>query len=370
MVGVTYPYRGGIAHYTTLLCKELSRRHEVKLISMKRQYPGLLFPGKSQLDEESSERLSFPSERILDSLMPWSWFRAARRIREFSPDMVVIQWWQPFLAFSFGVLARLLKRAGLTLTFVCHNVKPHESSRIDGILTRFALLPGDFYMVHSEEDKENLLKLKPGADVTKAFHPTYESFARLKVPEKAEARKRLGLKGPVLLFFGFIRPYKGLLHLLRAFPLLLEKRTATLLIVGEFYEPSRPYLDEIEKLGIEENVVIVDRYVPNEEVGLYFSACDVVVLPYLSATQSGIIQIAYGFGKPVVATAVGGIHEVVLDGETGKLVPPADEPALYEAMLTLLDEKIRVSCEKKIEEFRKRFSWEEFVLLIEGLKDR
>jgi glycosyltransferase involved in cell wall biosynthesis len=367
VVGVTYPYRGGIAHYTTLLCRELSKKHEVLLVSMRRQYPRLLFPGKSQTNEESSDRISFPSERLLDSLWPWSWLRAARRIRTFSPDLVIVQWWQPFLAFAFGVLARRLKSHDLPLAFVCHNVKPHESSWIDGLLTRFALLPGDFFLVHSEEDRRNLLALKPGAKVSKAFHPTYETFARGKTLSKEEAKSRLDLTGPVVLFFGFIRPYKGLIHLIRAFAGVVERRDAKLLVVGEFYESSQPYKKEVKDLGLGDRVRFVDRYVPNEEVALYFSASDVVALPYLSATQSGIVQIAYGFKKPVVVTEVGGLREVVSDGETGRLVPPGDPGALAEAILSILNHESQETLEENIEVFRERFSWEEYVNLVEEL---
>ena len=215
-----------------------------------------------------------------------------------------------------------------------------------------------------------LLQLLPGAEVTVADHPTYEIFASHTITRK-DAREGLGLDGkrPVVLYFGFVRPYKGLMHLLKAMETVAgEMPSILLLVVGEFWEKREPYDREIARSGIGENVAIVDRYVANEEVSAYFTAADLVALPYVSASTSGIVQISYGFGKPVLTTDVGDLPSVVEEGRTGYLVPPGNPEALARAILEFFSSGRSVDFEPNIVEYRSRFSWEHLVKAIEGIR--
>ena len=356
LVGPAYPYRGGIAHFTSLLAKEFAGSHDVHIINFKRLYPDFLFPGKTQFDESGSP-LEVASERIIDSLNPFSFLAAARAIARRRPDLVVFQWWHPFFAFAYSTASFFLKRFCKTrVVFLCHNVLPHEASVFDRLLIKIGFSQADAFLVQSREDRDNLERIKRRPRVDLHPHPIYDVFKRGETTRE-QARERLGVEGPMLLFFGYIRPYKGLKILLEAFAGVLSRRPARLFVVGEFYEDKTPYLQLIDQLSLGGQVSLVDRYVPNEEVELYFAACDLVVLPYLSATQSGIVQIAFGFDKPVVVTAVGGLPDVVDHGETGFVVPPGCPDALAEAVIEFFEQGRAADFTGKIRIAKERFSW-------------
>ncbi|MDO8586072.1 MAG: glycosyltransferase [Armatimonadota bacterium] len=363
--GPSYPLRGGIAHYTSLFCNALRERsHDVKLITFKRLYPRFLFPGKTEKDT-SGTPIRSDAEPVIDSMNPLTWLAAGKRMRAFRPDLVVIQWWHPMFAPQYATVARFRPR-GSRLVFLCHNVIPHESAGPMQRLARMALRHGDHFIVHSEEDRRNLIGLVPGADVTRSRHPTYEVF-NTGVWDRDACRRELGLDGNVILFFGLVRRYKGLIHLIQAMPKVLSRIDATLLIVGEFYDKKEPYLEEIRKLGVSDRALIVDEYVPNEEVGRYFTAADVAALPYVSATQSGIVQIAFGFNKPVIATSVGGLPDVIEHGETGLLTPPEDPDALADAIIDFFAESRGEQFSRNIAARQDEFSWGRMVDVVEGL---
>lgn len=367
LIGPTYPYRGGISHYTTLLYQHLGVAHEVKLYSFKRQYPAFLFPGRTDKDPSRSP-LQADCEYLLDPSNPLTWLETFRRIRKEQPDVLILQWWVPYWAPAFVSIAGLVRRFTATrVMFICHNVFPHERSAIDRALIRLTLTEGQFFIVQSEKDLNDLKRLLPRAQVRRTAHPIYEALALDRMMTAEEAKSELGLEGRGLLFFGFVREYKGLKYLLRAMPQVMERIDAHLLVVGEFWDDKAPYLKLIEELGIAPAVTIVDRYIPNEELGLYFSAADVVVLPYVDATQSGVAQLAYGFGKPVITTLVGGIPEVVKNGETGLLVPPQDSEALGEAIVRYFEEDLagKFTPNIRAQVQAGAFSWEALVHLIE-----
>ncbi|MHB8895306.1 MAG: glycosyltransferase [Candidatus Geothermincolia bacterium] len=364
VIGPTYPIRGGISHYTTLMVKHLRARHEVLFISYSKQYPAMLFPGRTQIDD-SSDRIETESEALISFANPLSWRRAARRIADESPDVLVFSWVNPALAVQFRAISALVKRRspGTRVVFWCHNVTGHESHALDALLTRLAFKHGDEFIVHGEEIKKNFLAVRPGARVAVTDHPVYDVFAEHSMTRE-EARDRLGLAGdaPVVLYFGFVRQYKGLSYLLQAIPEARESLPGLhLLVVGEFWDDAADYLREMRELGIEQCVTVRDSYVPNEEVALYFCAADIVALPYVSASASGIIQIAYGFDKPVVTTRVGSLPEVVEDGSTGYLVEPADHAALAGAINDFFTNDRREEFTRNVSEYRARFSWERFV---------
>ncbi|MBI3958331.1 MAG: glycosyltransferase [Chloroflexi bacterium] len=307
LFGPVHPFRGGIAHYTTLLNRTLLEEgHTVLLVSFSRMYPRWLFPGASDRDPSTTPLHASDPNYWIDSLNPFTWLTTFARLRRFQPDVIVFSWWTPFfvpLWYTLALLNQLFLRRELAI--LCHNVLPHEDGWVDRLLARGVLGWADRLVVQSEREKCRLLALLPGADVVVVPHPVYDMWADRRIPQ-TEARARLGLPIgiPIFLFFGIIRQYKGLDTLLDALP---HMQTAIgdllLLIAGEFWDDKEVYAQKIRRLGLEKTVRIDDHYIPDEEVALYFSAADLLVAPYLSVTGSGVIQMAAGFGVPVVTTA-------------------------------------------------------------------
>jgi glycosyltransferase involved in cell wall biosynthesis len=341
LVGPVYPYRGGIAHYTTMLARSLAERHETLVISFRRQYPNWLYPGKTDRDP-SREPLRAEAEYLLDPLYPWTWWRTANRIASFGPDVVVLQWWTTFWAPAFGALSWLLRRRGLKVVFLIHNVLPHEERAWDASLARLTLRVARDFIVQTEEEKRRLswlLPNLPAESVTVCAHPLYGMFAEKSIPaHQARHALELPVDVPVLLFFGIVRPYKGLKCLLEAMGLLRNRgRLVHLVVAGEFWEDKSTYLAFLAEHDLSEVVTIVDRYIANEDVPLYFSACDVVVLPYQRTTQSGVVALAHGFSKPVIGSGLNGQMAAADSRHRLILVPPADCVALANAIDDFLD---------------------------------
>ncbi|MBD3348003.1 MAG: glycosyltransferase [Candidatus Eisenbacteria bacterium] len=335
IVGPSYPLRGGNALFVAHLYESLSVDHDAYVVSFRRLYPSLLFPGKTQMNLSRAPVKSTPSRQIIDSINPVTWIRAVRWITKprRRPDLVLFVWWNPFFGVCYGTMARLLRRRyGIPVAFVCENVVSHENRWIDRFLTRFALSAADYFLVLSGIVARRIESLYPTRPLRQAALPIYDCY-RADGYDREEVRSELGLERPTILFFGYVRKYKGLANLIRALPAVLRETDVDLLIVGEFYDDRAAYDRLIEQLGVGHRVRIVARHVPDEDVGRYFSAADVVVLPYVSATQSGITQIAYAFGVPVISTNVGGLPEVVEDGVTGYIVEPEDEGALADAIV-------------------------------------
>ena len=366
LIGPAYPFRGGLAHHTTLLYRHLRQRHHVAFYTFKRQYPQWLFPGATDRDTSHAPLKEEGIDNLLDSCNPLTWWRVGQHVRRRRADLTIMPWWTSFWTPQFFTIATVIKRRPATpILFICHNVVDHESHSFSRLCTRAVLSKGDYFLVHSEGDGNRLRALVPGARITHAFHPIYDFFSAGTMP-KAEAKQRLRLQGEIILFFGFIRPYKGILDLLHAMPLIRRDRNITLLVVGEFWGDKGAFDRLIKELKLETAVRVIAEYVPNEEVGLYFSAADLVVLPYRSGTGSGIMQIACGLEKPVVATRVGSLPEVVEDGRTGFLVNPGDPEALARAVVRYFAEAKEAEFVENIRKTKERFSWERLVQLIEA----
>lgn len=338
VVGPVHPYRGGIAHFTEMTVEVLAQRgHEVHPVSFSRQYPELLFPGKTQFEPDADPPDAVRNTpRVLDSINPVSWFRTGFHIRDLAPDAVVFQYWMPFFAPAYGVVARGLQRHyGIPSVAVVHNALPHERHLFDAALSRYFLRACAGHIVMSDAVAEDIWDLcGPSALVEQIEHPVYQRFGD-PIPSSA-ARERLGLpaEAPVLLFFGFVRAYKGLQVLLEAMPAIRHALPEVHLVVaGEAYDDPARYHAIIEQHGLGDCVTWHDGYVPSEDVPAYFSAADLVVQPYVTATQSGVAQIAFHFETPMVVTDVGGLAEVVPDGEAGLVVPPQSPDALAEAVV-------------------------------------
>ena len=335
-------------------------------VSFKRLYPSFLFPGKSQLEPDSGKEPV--AIRLIDSMNPLTWLSAGKHIRNLAADWVVIQWWHPFFGPCLASIASRAKERS-KVAFICHNVLPHEKLPFGRALTLRALRHGDGFIVHSEQDASDLRSLLPGLSpdaVRKTIHPQYELFPVTGMSREA-ARIRLGVEGPMMLFFGLVRKYKGLMDLIEAMA-LIRNRDVTCLAVGEFYDKKEAYEARIGALGLSDRIRLIDQYVPNEEVEPYFAAADVVILPYRSATQSGIVQMAFRFGRPVISTMVGGLPESIDDGRTGILVPPNDPAALAGAIDRYYDDSMEARLTAGIREDEGRFSWDRVIETIEALE--
>jgi glycosyltransferase involved in cell wall biosynthesis len=366
IVGTAYPLRGGISHYNALLYQELAKTHHVEMITFKRQYPSLLFPGKTQKETEG-ELLRVPSEELVDSINPLNWIAVGRELARRAPDVIIFKYWLPFFGPCFGTIARLAKRNGHTrVVYICDNVVPHEKRPGDTAFTRYAFSPADGFIVQSDVVERDLLTFLPRARFRKVAHPVYNIFGS--GMEKPLARAALGLPAErILLFFGYVRPYKGLDVLLEALADVRTRMDVHLMVVGEFYDDEQKYREQITRLGLASAVTLNADYVANDRVGTYFSAADAVVLPYRSATQSGIAQIAYNFDRPVIATDVGGLGEVVLHGRTGLLVPPNDPAALAAAIRKFYVERREAEFSAAAREEKRKYTWEAMVHAIEEL---
>jgi glycosyltransferase involved in cell wall biosynthesis len=369
LIGPTYPYRGGIAHYTTLLAQHLAQdpAHEHLLISFTRQYPAWLYKGSS--DRDTSRRpLQTEAEYLLDPLNPLSWRRTWRRIGAWQPDLVVMFWWVPFWAPAWSLIARAVKRMrpAPRLVYICHNALPHEASRLDHLALRAALAPADALLVHAESEAAALRQLLPGKPVVVSPLPTFAGVGAVAAPLPVAAPS----DRPLLLFCGFVRPYKGLDILLDALPLVLAQQPVHLLVAGEFWDGEGSYRQQISRLHLDEHVSIDNRYIPDEELSAYLQAADVVVLPYRTATQSAIVQLAFGHGRPVITTNVGGLAEAVEHGRTGLVVPPEDVEALAGAINGFFKGNLSPVLSDRASLSDNRFSWTRLVQSLVEWDDR
>ncbi len=361
MIGPVHPYKGGIAHYTDLLCRALREDgNEVQLYSFKFQYPKLLYK-KPQKDMKSSGFGTNDADFCIHTLNPFNWIKVAGRIKKQKPELIILQWWHPYFAPCFWSICKLLRRE--KILFVCHNVFPHERFPLDRLLTKWTLGCGRYFITQSKMDARDLLSVKHDAVYRVTPHPTYGMFCRQGMSmQKAREQLQIDQGQRVLLFFGFVRKYKGLQYLLEAMKLLKERDfKVQLWVVGDFGEDKEEYVEQIRAFEIGDQVQMVEGYVPDDEVEKYFAASDLVVLPYLSATQSGIVQIAFGFEKPVLVTEVGGLPDVVTNGKTGYVVEPRSAEMIAEAIMDYYINNRREAFVSQIEKEKDRFSWKTFV---------
>ena len=369
LVGPVYPFKGGISHYTGLMYRALSKKYDVDMISYKMQYPKILFK-KEQRDYSNDMFKIEDTDFYINTANPVNWIATASHIRKKKPDLVILQWWHPYFAPCYWSIGSLLGKC--KVLFICHNVFPHERFPLDRFLTKMVMAKGDYYIVHSKQDEEDLKTIRKNAKYKRTVLPTFNAF-KIQNLDKTEGRRQLGIaeEEKVLLFFGFVRGYKGLKHLIRAMQRIVNNvEQAKLLIVGDFAGDKEEYLKLIEEYGVKDYIEIHDGYIPDQEVEKFFAASDVVVLPYESATQSGIVQIAYGFEKPVIATKVGGLPEVVLDGKTGYIVPPKDSEKLAERITDYFEKNKEMEFQENIQKEAYKYSWEHMTEIISELKEQ
>ena len=360
IIGPAYPLRGGLATYNELLATKLQTAgHQVKILTFSLQYPSLLFPGKTQYSSEPEpEHLTI--ELALNSINPINWIRIGRQLAREAPDLIIFRYWMPFMAPCLGTVGRIARRNRKTrVVAITDNIIPHERRPFDQSFTRYFMGACNGFVAMSKAVQS---QLKEWAGNTPALfnpHPMYESFGE--AINQAEALKELGLPDDkkYLLFFGFIRKYKGLDLLLKAFS-MVDDPNMKLIIAGEYYEDPAPYQSLIESLNMGDRIIQVNEFIPDSSVRYYFCAADLVVQTYLSATQSGVTQVAYYYTTPMIVTDVGGLAELVPDGQVG-YVCPVDEQAIADSITRYFKEEMKGPFQKKMQEEKKRFTWDSMI---------
>lgn len=365
IVGPAHPYRGGLASIMQSMAREFqSRGSEVAITTFTLQYPKLLFPGKSQtVDTPAPADLHI--ERKLSTVNPITWWRVGRELRKAKPDIVLMKYWTPFMAPAFGTVARLARKNGHTKV-ICQidNVEPHEHHIIDKPCNRYFLRSVDGFIYMSEQVHSEL-KAYTTAPALFSPHPIFDNFGERVSRDEACARLGLDPTKQYTLFFGLIRDYKGLDTLLDAWA-DYRREGHKLLIAGEFYASRSKYIEQIERLGLQSDIILHDHFIPDSEVKDYFSTADCVVLPYKTATQSGVTQICYNFCTPVIVTRVGGLAEIVPDGRVGYVCEPTKE-GVRNAIESIYEGDRLQRFSEAMQEERKRFTWEAMCDKIEEL---
>jgi D-inositol-3-phosphate glycosyltransferase len=360
IIGTAYPFRGGgMSTYNERMARAFQQRgDEVIIYTFSLQYPGFLFPGKTQYSTEPTPSDLFIKVAI-NSINPLNWIKVGREIRNRKADIVIIRYWMPFMAPCLGTLARIIRQNQHSKVIaITDNVIPHEKMPGSNLLSRYFVKSCDGFISMSRAVLNDLNKFDKNRPRLFSPHPLYDNFG-VSI-SKHEAKKLLGLEDQTkyILFFGFIREYKGLDLLIKAFA---DERfrhiPVKLLIAGEFYIDGKPYFDLIESLGLKEDIVLRTQFIENNEIVNYFCAADIVAQPYKDATQSGVTQIAYHFEKPMLTTDVGGLSEMVPDGIVGYVVAP-DVSKISEALLRFFNENKEEEFSRNAAIEKKHFSWE------------
>ena len=352
-----YPFRGGIAQFNASLYRELEKNHEIVPFTFTRQYPNMLFPGKTQYVTNDENADPVKSIQTLDSVNPLSYFSTARHIKAFKPDLLVMKYWMSFFGPSLGTVAKLMPQQTKVIT-ILDNVIPHEKRFFDKAFTKYFLNQNDGFIAMSETVKNDLVSLKPNARFIKKEHPLYDHFGQ-KI-DQAEARRQLKLlpDKKTILFFGFIRDYKGLDVLIKAFNLLDD--SYQLVIAGETYGSFDKYQQLINATKNRDQVHVFNDYITDDQVPAFFSSADICVLPYKSATQSGITSIAYHFEVPLIATDVGGLKESIHHQSTGLIVDHCEPEPVALAIKDYFKGRLSTRFVTNIRKMKEELSWGNF----------
>jgi len=361
LIGPAYPFRGGNALFVTHTYESLKNHFDIKIYNYKLLYPSILFPGTTQFDKSKEQVFKVPNERVVNSINPFNWFKVAGMLKKENADLIVFDWWHPFFGFCHGVISFLIrKKYKNKILFITENVVSHEANAIDKFLTRIGLKYASKFLALSGIVEKEVQQYSNGKKVYRSELPVYDCYKQSATTDVKKIKSEFGFEvdSLVLLFFGYVRKYKGLDILIEAFPKILSLiPNAKLLIVGEFYDDPKEYLELIKKLQIENKIKLINRFVPNEDVAKYYQVSDVVILPYRSATQSGILNVAYGFYKPVVVTDVGGLAEFVDEGRTGFVVSPNSSDSIVEGVNRFLSFKDKTDFAAHIQERNQKNSF-------------
>lgn len=369
ILGPAWPYRGGIAAFNERLARQYQAEgHEVEVVTFTLQYPSFLFPGTTQYSTDPAPK-GLKITRKLNSINPFSWLSTGRYIRRQRPDLVLSAFWLPFMAPAMGTALRRAKRKGMRRISILHNLIPHEHRPGDKLFSRYFVGSNDAFITLSRSVLDDLNVFDPKGLKPRTFspHPLYDHYGA--TLGRKEALDLIGLRENqrYVLFFGFIREYKGLDLLLDAMAdERMEKLGVKLIVAGEFYGDPKPYQEQISRHDIGDRVVLHTEFIPDHEVNRYFCAADLVVQPYKNATQSGVSQIAYHFEKPMVVTNVGGLPEIVPDGKAGFVVKP-DSQEIANAIVRYFEEDWQQRLTEGVREEKKKYAWDKMTAAIESL---
>lgn len=352
-----YPYRGGIAQFSAMLYRALEKENELKAYTFKRQYPNFLFPGKTQFVTDDDNADQIPARRDLDTINPFTFRKSAKNINEFQPDLFISQYWMTFFGPSMGTVHKRLKKGTKRIT-ILHNVIPHEKRFFDKGANNYFLKHNEGFVVMSDAVLKDLLSLKPEAKYLRIDHPVYNQFGEKQDRTAACKKLKLNPDKNYLLFFGFIRGYKGLDLLLQALANLDD--SFEVIVAGEIYGSFDPYQEIIDKENLSNRVHLFTDYIADDQVSDFFSASDVCMLPYKSATQSGITAIAHHFNLPIIATDVGGLKECIHHESNGLIVPKPEPEAISAAISRYFKESMKAGMSDRIAAEKIENSWENF----------
>lgn len=362
IVGTAYPYRGGLSAFNERLAYEyLQRGDEVEIYTFTLQYPSFLFPGKTQYSDEPAPK-GLTIHRRINSINPFNWLKTGRAIARKRPDLLITKFWLPFMAPCLGTIERRVRRNGHTrIVSILDNIIPHEHRPGDRIFARYFVRSTDAFVAMSRSVLDDLSLFDTKKPRRFCPHPLYDHYGDI-LP-KEEARRMIGIytDGRYVLFFGFIRSYKGLDLLLDAMAdPRIAQRDIRLIVAGEFYGDPKPYMEQIERLGIADRIKLCTDFIPDSQVNRYFCAADLVAQPYKSATQSGVTQIAFHFEKPMLVTDVGGLAEIVPDGKIGYVVQP-DAHQIADAIVRYYDEQREAPFTEAVRHEKQKYSWDKMV---------
>lgn len=360
IIGPAHPLRGGLASYNERLAKQFQQEgHDTSIYTFSLQYPSFLFPGTTQFSSEPAPK-DLSIHIVINSVNPFNWLKIGNRLKKERPDLIVVRYWLPFMGPCLGTILRRVKKNNHTkIVCIADNIIPHEKRFGDKPFTRYFIKPVDAFITMSEKVMADLKLFAPDKPAKFVAHPLYDNFGEKISKEEARSRLGIGSLEKLLLFFGFIRNYKGLDILLDAMKVLQNNQPQTinykLLIAGEFYEDRKPYEEQIEKLGIKDNLILRTDFIPDSEVKYYLCAADVVIQPYRNATQSGVTPLAYHFEKPMIVTNVGGLPSLVPDDKVGLIAEP-NATSLAEKIIEYFNKGEAHFLPHLIEE-KKKYSW-------------
>lgn len=358
-IGPAFPYRGGIASFTDRLAQQfVNEGHSIKIFTFSLQYPGFLFPGKTQYTDAPAP-VGIKISRIINTVNPFNWIATGLKIKKEKPDLLLIRYWIPFMGPCLGTIARIAKSNKHTVVIcIFDNVVPHENRIGDKVLTKYFTGNIDGAIVMSHTVLDDLKQFRKNIPVKMNPHPLFDNYGKITGREEALSKLNLDAGYSYLLFFGFIRAYKGLDLLIEAFSdSRLRNRKIMLIVAGEFYEDDTPYRELVRSYNLENEIIFYDHFIKDNEVTLFFGSADLVIQPYKSATQSGVTQIAYYFEKPMLVTDVGGLKEIVADGICGYVVKP--EPAkIAESMIDFFDNNRKSMFTEGVRAEKEKFTWD------------
>jgi glycosyltransferase involved in cell wall biosynthesis len=369
IIGSAYPLRGGgLATFNERLARAfIQNGDQVRIETFSLQYPSFLFPGKTQYsDEEAPDDLDITVG--VNSVNPLNWIKIGHKIKKEKPDLVVLRYWIPFISPSLGTIARIIKKNKHSkIIAIADNIIPHEKRPGDTLLSSYFVNSVDGFVTMSQtvmKDLDQFDRKKP-----RLFnpHPLYDNFGERSDQKQAQEKLGLVIGEKYILFFGFIRDYKGLDLLLEAMTdSRFKNENIKLIVAGEFYSGEEKYRQYIEEHNLEGSLILHTDFIPNTKVGLYFSACDVIVQPYKTATQSGVTQIGYHFEKPMIVTNVGGLPEIILHNKTG-YVCQVNAKDIANHILQFYQEDKALDFAPFIKEEKKKYSWEKLIASIKSV---